>query len=128
MAFPENIYDIYNKQLELDAPFVTACIAAIKAEISNRVTNQSESRFQQDLQPLIGELEAGQQNRIKDQVIYQLRMLGIRAYLIYVQVASGTTNNYIYSANFNSTFITNSNILMIEWNTRNDREFMKAYV
>jgi len=74
------------------------------------------------------------QIRIKDQVIFYFRTKGIRAYIIYIAQNQSappnitSSNGYPFAVNFNSQYVTNSNIIQIEWFIRDNREYAKAYV
>lgn len=97
-----NIYDIYNSVLQADKPLVDQCMAEIKTQIETITAADEPYTFQYDLDVKLPESTIQQKQRIRDQLIYQLRCIGIRC-----------TGDYF--------------LLTITWFVRNDREFMKAY-
>lgn len=129
MAFTD-IYDLYNQRLTADQPYVDSCVSAIKTQIETYTNTYQLFYFDFDLTDLIGSLDVDTQIRIKDQIIFTLKNIGIRCYLLYTGVTNtpGTPNYQPYAINFNSKYITVSLLLHVEWFIRNDREFMKAYV
>jgi|SRR6185369_12750567 len=129
-----SIYDLYNDQLVIDQPYVDSCINLIETQITYQIAHNLEYRFTIDLTDTIGTLDMASQIRIKDQVTFYFRNKGIRTYIIYIaqnQSASPnitSSNGYPFAVNFNSQYVTNSNIIQVEWFIRDNREFAKAYV
>jgi hypothetical protein len=102
MAF-NNIYDLYNTVLEDDKPLVDTCMAEIKTQIETITAANDPFTFDYDLDvKLSNTVELVQKKRIRDQIIFQLRTIGIRC-----------TGDYLK--------------LTIFWFIRDDREFMKSY-
>ena len=103
-----SIHEIYNQQLLLDKPYVDSCVEHIKEEIETNVV-ENVMYFTVNLSSLLEELTTIQKLRIKDQVIYLFRNMGIRVY-----AAGNTLESDIF------------NVAILPRN--NKHEFMKAYV
>lgn len=118
-----DIKDLYNQVLLLDKTYVDVCVAEIKAEIMLRVNSIDEPFFYYNCFPVIGALEVLQQDRIKDQITFQLRNLGIRVNLPPYIVAS---------LNYPATVPIPTDVefykIGISWEIREKREYMKNYV
>ena len=114
-----NVLDLYNQTLLLDKSYVDTIVAAIKATIFTRITNQQDPWFDYDSQPVLGALQPIQQYRIKDQVVVQLRNMGIRDRL---------SPNYVAAIIYPTIPQETSYIMGISWIIRDAREYMKTYV
>lgn len=98
-----NITDLYNSTLEDDKPIVDNIILAIKTQIETNTDTNGDHFFDYDMNDVLTTEEDVQIGRIRDQVIFILRAIGIR-----VQIIDPTK-------------------LHIEWLIRDNREFMKQY-
>jgi hypothetical protein len=114
-----DINDLYAQTLLLDKQYVDACIADIKAEVFSRITNSDTPYFQYDSEPHLGALEPIQQYRVRDQVIVQLRNMGIRV---------SVSPLYVSAIIFPSYPVETSFIMNISWFIRDAQEYMKTYV
>lgn len=120
----DDIQDLYNQTLVQDKQYVDEVIAEIKAAIKLKIDASAEPILEYNSEPILGVLEPVQQDRIRDQVIMQLRNMGIRVnaggvgfYIPYIP--AGSIEPTPNSINF---------IFIITWLIRDHREFMKAYV
>ena len=116
----DNIKDLYNQTLLLDKTYVDNVMREIKAEIFTRVNANNLQYFEYNTQPLLGALEAIQQLRIKDQIILQLRDMGIR-------VSSRSLLYAPWLFPLQATPQITNYILPISWTIRDAREYMKSY-
>lgn len=98
-----NIYDLYNSTLDDDKTLVDLIISEIKTEIENRTDNNLEFSFEYDMSTILTSSPDIQVDRIRDNIVFYLRNIGIRCQ------------------------ITDVKKLLIEWIIRENREFMKAY-
>lgn len=112
-----NIYDLYNQTLLTDKPFVDSVMTELKTQIEIKTDENIEYVINFNLSAffLPSILEYKQVLRIRDQVQFQLRAIGIRC--------------TISPRPFPQTVIsTSSDIhLNITWIIRDNREFMKSY-
>lgn len=118
-----NSYDLYNTTLAADQPFVDAAFTLVKSELETNVTNEV-MEFDVDLAEVIDALEISQKNRVLDRVIFECRNNGIRCWV--KGVAMDTNDPTFSRPNFND--LNNiSNILRVEWYSRNSQEYLKTF-
>lgn len=123
LSYPEDLSTIslYNATLKNDKQYIDQCVVAISSEIQNHIDNELDPSFNIDLTSILGTLSVQQQNRIKDEIIYHFRNLGIRVVSSYLYVPSVVETNNNDSLNADLT-------LHVSWFIRDAREYMKTYV
>ena len=113
----DNIYDLYNQTLLADKPFVASVITQLKSQIETKTAQNIDYLISFNLStfllPTVTEYK--QVLRIRDQVQFYLRAIGIRC--------------TISPRPFPQTLVSISSdiYLNVSWIIRDNREFMKSY-
>lgn len=118
------IFDLYNETVIADAPYVAQALSFIKDQIETNTTQGLEYKFLFDIAAFsfldngnnVVTLTPKQIDRLRDQIQFTLRNLGIHALSPY----------FSPSNQYNLSFLP-STTLSIEWHVRDEREYMKQY-
>lgn len=122
----DTIYDLFNSTLEADKPLVTQVLTDIKGQIEQKTADNDIKEFTFNMSDFIFKdgnnaeiiVEAKQLDRIRDQVQFTLRSVGIRCRIPFFSPTNQFNLNYQNAGNV---------VFYISWEIRDDREFMKQY-